>query len=334
MTSPAASPSPSPSASVHDDPPAPQTEYAEHQSPSDEVNESPEPEPSASAPSQASNPTTSVTGPAASTAPLAVGIATASAGDWQAVWSPQHNTYYFYNSKTQETTWTNPLESEASSSTAASPPSDPGASASASTSSMYALQAAAAAQGIDPSLAYLDPSLAASTSSNPQAFTYTAKFNARTGTFARPDARDPTHVSEYERAKRMSEVYFDVGQWEKDLEEQEESEGKKRKRPTKKDLVCDGSRMIGCFVYPNMTRLFAGEVQGAEAAEEDSQDGVAAYIVPYTTHIHFRLLMYETQAAIKRRSNKRSLKCNGRHRPRLDGTYRKQWWWGRISHVC
>ena len=86
----------------------------------------------------------------------------------------------------------------------------------------------------------LDPSLAASTSSNPQAFTYTAKFNARTGAFARPDGRDPNHVSEYERARRMSEAYFDVGQWEKDLDErhaQEEAEGKKRKRPTKKDLV-------------------------------------------------------------------------------------------------
>ena len=105
-----------------------------------------------------------------------------------------------------------------------------------------ALQAAAAAQGIDPSLAHLDPSLAASTSASPAAFTYTAKFNARTGAFTRPDGRDPNHVSEYERARRMSEAYFDVGQWEQDVEQrnaQEEAEGKKRKRPTKKDLVSE-----------------------------------------------------------------------------------------------
>lgn len=124
-------------------------------------------------------------------------------------------------------------------------------------SSAYAMQAAAAAQGIDPSLAYLDPSLLASTSSTPQAFTYTAKFNSRTGAFARPDGRDPTHVSEYERARRMSEAYFDVEKWEKDLEEgkaQEDSEGKKRKRPTKKDLVCFICRMIGC-AHSNVMRF-------------------------------------------------------------------------------
>ncbi|PSS34228.1 hypothetical protein PHLCEN_2v1738 [Hermanssonia centrifuga] len=179
------------------------------------------------------------------------GTGTPAAGDWQAIWSPLHNTYYFYNAATQETTWTNPLEqSSTSSSTSTSTPAAPAdeaqpstsTSASASTpaslASMYALQQAAADQGIDPSLAFLDPSLAAGPS-NPAAFTYTAKFNARTGTFTRPDGRDPTHLSEYERAKRMSEAYFDVGAWEQDVEArnaEEEAEGKKRKRPTKKDL--------------------------------------------------------------------------------------------------
>jgi len=104
---------------------------------------------------------------------------------------------------------------------------------------MYALQEAAAAQGIDPSLAFLDPSLAAGPS-GAAGYSYSAKFNARTGTFAKPDGRDPTHLSEYERAKRMSEVYFDVGAWEQDVErrkkEEEEEGGRKRKRPSKKDL--------------------------------------------------------------------------------------------------
>lgn len=47
-------------------------------------------------------------------------------------------------------------------------------------------------------------------------------------------------MSEYERAKRMSEFYFDVDGWQKQREqeqEEEEAEGKKRKRPSKKDLV-------------------------------------------------------------------------------------------------
>lgn len=98
------------------------------------------------------------------------------------------------------------------------------------------MQAAAAAQGIDPSLAFLDPSLAAGPSSGP-ANAYTAKFNARTGAFARPDARDPSHLSEYERMKRMNDVFFDQTKWEEELEEEQESESKKRKKPTKKDLV-------------------------------------------------------------------------------------------------
>ncbi|KAG1737767.1 hypothetical protein EDB19DRAFT_1852636 [Suillus lakei] len=165
------------------------------------------------------------------------------AGSWQAIWSPEHNTYYFYNSETKETTWVNPLEpatsepEPSSSSTSQSGPST-------TIDSHYAeLQANAVAQGIDPSLAHLDPSLA-SLSGVPSNFMYTAKFNARTGAFAKVDSRDPTHLSEYERAKRMSEFYFDVGAWERDvearnkaeMEAEAEGEGKKRKRPTKKDL--------------------------------------------------------------------------------------------------
>ena len=165
----------------------------------------------------------------------------ASAGEWQAVFSPAHNAYYFYNTRTQETTWTNPLQ-HASPSPAPEGEAGPSTSttgASSSTSSIYAIQAAAAAQGIDPALAFLDPSLAAP--GTPAAgFNYTAKFNARTGAFTRPDGRDPSHLSEYERAKRMSLAYFDVAAWEQEVEErkaQEQAEGKKRKRPTKKDLV-------------------------------------------------------------------------------------------------
>ncbi|KAM5536800.1 hypothetical protein V8D89_009518 [Ganoderma adspersum] len=173
---------------------------------------------------------------------------TASQGDWQAVWSSAHNAYYFYNSITHETTWVNPLQPNAEagpSNVSADAPEASSSTADPSHQSAagYDLYAAAAAQGIDPALAHLDPSLGGSSSSmNPAAFTYTAKFNARTGAFTRPDGRDPTHLSEYERAKRMSEFYFDVNAWEDDVaqrkleEAQEEEEGRKRKRPTKKDL--------------------------------------------------------------------------------------------------
>lgn len=148
-------------------------------------------------------------------------------GDWQAVWSAPHNSYYFHNMRTGETTWENPL-AEGDTSAIAGPSSHYDAAA-----------AAAEAQGIDPGLAYLDPSLAAGPS-NPAAFTYAAKFNARTGAFAKPDARNPEHVSEYERMKRMSGFYFDMDAWQDEVDQRhadEEENGKKRKKPTKKDVV-------------------------------------------------------------------------------------------------
>ncbi|KIM36387.1 hypothetical protein M413DRAFT_449258 [Hebeloma cylindrosporum] len=186
---------------------------------------------------------------------------------WQAIWSPEYNAYYFFNPTTQETTWVNPLQPEASSSaTAASSSSsatqgtEDNAEAGQSTGPVLsavaaqhaALQAAALAQGIDPLLAHLDPSLLTSTvpgSTGPADLpTFTAKFNARTGQFAPMSSRTPGHLSEYERAKRMSEFYFDVNKWEEDLakrggsimaeegDDEEGGSGKKRKRPTKKDL--------------------------------------------------------------------------------------------------
>ena len=194
-----------------------------------------------------------------------------SAGDWQAIWSPAHNAYYFYNSTTRETTWVNPLQqgqqqegdSKGKGKEKATDETDGdddkvggqdqdkddenqgnvAGSSKTTTGTTPALtqweqmQANAMAQGIDPSLAYLDPSLAAGPSLPSGAFT--ARFNARTGTFTAVDGRDPSHLSEYERAKRMSQFYFDVGAWEKELEQRDaaEEEGKKKRKPTKKDLV-------------------------------------------------------------------------------------------------
>ncbi|KAI9464055.1 hypothetical protein BJY52DRAFT_1251286 [Lactarius psammicola] len=186
-----------------------------------------------------------------------------SSGNWQAIWSSAHNAYYFYNTATQETTWVNPLQPSAaepsssssslpaSASASATPPNAqegaPSGSSSgathvpASVAQIYALQEAAAAQGIDPSLAHLDPTLAGPSAPG-SAYSFSAKFNAHTGAFTKPDGRDPSHLSEYERMKRMSSVYFNMEQWEHEVaqrnkqEEEDEANGKKRKRPTKKDL--------------------------------------------------------------------------------------------------
>ena len=225
---------------------------------------------------------------------------------WQAIFSPQYNRYYFYNPLTEETTWTNPLQQEPQpeSSTGVSTESDSVqkvqeeeqatdkqltfTTTSAVSARHAALQAAALAQGIDPLLAHLDPSLLASPSmpgtsgggTNGMLYpfylplnaslmfsfifsfyflikdlpSFTAKFNARTGQFTPASARTPGHLSEHERAKRMSEFYFDVGKWEEDLarrggrlmveeedaggEYEEGTKEKKRKRPSKKELVC------------------------------------------------------------------------------------------------
>ncbi|EJD51874.1 hypothetical protein AURDEDRAFT_111457, partial [Auricularia subglabra TFB-10046 SS5] len=178
--------------------------------------------------------------------------AAANAAEWQAVWSPPHNAYYFFNSRTQETTWINPLvppsEADAAdASTALVPASSsaelqPFASTSAQAGPSHDPYAAAIAAGIDPALAHLDPTLAYGATAPAGPMSFAAKFNARTGAFTKTDARTPDHLGEWERARRMSEMYFDVNKWEqevadrKEQEHQDELEGKKRKRPSKKDL--------------------------------------------------------------------------------------------------
>ncbi|KAG8903573.1 hypothetical protein FRB99_003124 [Tulasnella sp. 403] len=166
--------------------------------------------------------------------------------EWQAIWSPAHNTYYFFNARTQETTWVNPLQAppEPANSTAPEKPTTEPDAKPESLGIQEQLMDAAQKQGIDPALAYLDPTLYASGTPAAPGQTFTAKFNARTGRFT-TDSRDPTYLSEAERAKRMSSVFFDVEKWEQDISERNKaaaeaeasgSSGEKRKRPTKKDL--------------------------------------------------------------------------------------------------
>lgn len=123
----------------------------------------------------------------------------ASPAAWQAIYSSQYNTYYFYNAETQEITWTNPLSSAepaASTSTVPEPDAQDPAGCSSMDPRYVAMQQVAIAQVID-ALAYLDPSLTSpmpSTSVGPDGMSFTARFNAATGQFTRPDGRDPTHL--------------------------------------------------------------------------------------------------------------------------------------------
>jgi hypothetical protein len=167
-------------------------------------------------------------------------------GEWQTAYSAPHNAWYFFNTSTGETTWTNPLQDPNAVASCSQPPSDPSLAttqvspSSTTTTDMTPMGQAALEQGIDPELAYLDPSLAyGPLSSGPG--TYSARFNVHTGKFTAQDGRDPSHVSEYARAQRMSAVFFDVQGWETEVAKrkaEEDLEGPRRKKkPTKADLV-------------------------------------------------------------------------------------------------
>ncbi|POW07949.1 hypothetical protein PSTT_07878 [Puccinia striiformis] len=123
-------------------------------------------------------------------------------GDWEAVFDPQTNAYYFANLKTGETTWTNPLVSTEPAPIVAPQRSPPDLG------------------GIDPELAHLDPQMARimnAHSSNTEP-TFAARFNAKTGRFEGDPTRDPSRVSEFARARTQTEAFFDVAGWEKTLE--------------------------------------------------------------------------------------------------------------------
>jgi len=218
--------------------------------------------------------------PPASTSPTTA-TPPPSAGAWQAIFSPQHNAYYFHNASTGETTWVNPLQpspdplpsSASAQDTAADVQADgPYGNVNPDPHDPSSLEARAIAAGIDPSLAHLDPTLAGP-SSLAHAGSFAAKFNARTGAFTAVDGRAPSHLSEYERMKRMNEFYFDMGAWEKEVEQRDAEEkegGKKRKRPTKKDLV---SVQISSFSFSSSS-LFACIARDDESKTEyASTDG-------------------------------------------------------------
>ncbi|KAG8723215.1 hypothetical protein FRC09_004249 [Ceratobasidium sp. 395] len=172
--------------------------------------------------------------------------------EWQAIWAPTHNTYYFYNSRTGETTWVNPLDPSSSASTSTPQPQtqiqqEPQTDKSKQDEAKpeEAPRDLSYLNGIDPELAYLDPTLAVpSGGAKGPVPTFSARFGARSGKFTAMDGRQPEHLSEAARAQRMSSVYFDTAAWEREIAERdakakaddEAGVGDKRKRVTKADI--------------------------------------------------------------------------------------------------
>lgn len=163
------------------------------------------------------------------------------------------NAYYFWNQKTNETTWTNPLEPA------------PTASATTATPSTTVEERPKDYGGIDPELAYLDPMLAYGARTGVTG-AQTAKFNARTGRFEGADARTPDYVSEQSRYKRQSAFFFDVDGWEKQNDAEQERkrqlaadgklpDAKRQKPPTKEELQRYKERAAEKKVRPRRSLL-------------------------------------------------------------------------------
>lgn len=180
--------------------------------------------------------------------------------------------YYYWNRKTNTTTWTNPFEDgsigsaaseqpEASGSKATVPAKSQSPQPNSATPDPEAAKAVEGGQidspagptradfgGIDPELAYLDPTLASRARGAGGAGAYEARFNARTGRFEGDPSRNPDRVSDVQRAKRQNQFYFDYDGWQATLAQQQEQanlkraagefddDSAKRLRPSKKEM--------------------------------------------------------------------------------------------------
>jgi hypothetical protein len=172
---------------------------------------------------------------------------------WQTVWSEESNgtrigmseltiAWYFWNTKTGEVTWSNPLLTPA----AEAPPLPAGPAPEPAADRQAPLPARRQFGGvpeIDPALAFLLPPEARGGPSDPTA--QSAMFNARTGRFTANDYMyNVEHLDEYNRMKRMNNQYFDQDAWERDMAEHHAKQkraaeaGLPAKTLSKKDLVC------------------------------------------------------------------------------------------------
>lgn len=158
-----------------------------------------------------------------STAPATVPLA--KNGDWTAIYSPEHGAYYFWNSKTQKTSWENPLEAPIA------PPLPPTAGPSLD---RY--------EGIDPDLAYLDPSYISNSVNDGTNFSTSARFNSRTGRFQGDPSMNPDRISDYNRSERQQEAFYDTKSWSESLGGRGlgkgyDEDGKLKKKPSAKQVV-------------------------------------------------------------------------------------------------
>ncbi|KAI5481170.1 WW/Rsp5/WWP domain containing protein [Pseudohyphozyma bogoriensis] len=153
---------------------------------------------------------------------------------WTAVWSADANAYYYWNANTQEVTWENPLAGGASANAEASTSSKPADGGDGRSAVDYG--------GIDPELAYLDPNLARAAGAGGSAPVFQARFNSRTGRFQGDPSMNPDRISDFSRAERQQNAYYDVGGWNESLEGRgikragEETDGRKAKKPTAKQV--------------------------------------------------------------------------------------------------
>ncbi|ODN83487.1 hypothetical protein L202_01623 [Cryptococcus amylolentus CBS 6039] len=178
---------------------------------------------------------------------------------WQAVWAPEQNAYYFWNSNSGEVTWTNPLAPPPLPRDASQPPlpNEPPPLPAGPAPTVSAPVSAAPdvdphnqfgqLPEIDPALALLLPPSQRGNAGAPGGadahLVQQATFNARTGRFTPLDYQYTVgHLDEYNRAKRMNSHYFDVEAWERQKAEEserkarEEANGGRKMTTTRKDM--------------------------------------------------------------------------------------------------
>jgi len=127
---------------------------------------------------------------------------------WQPVWDSNYGAYYFYNSVTGETTWTNPRVPEAAN--APVPPSNDLSSTDPASHEHNPLQYNPALHGdYDPTAPYAQAQEAAENEGDQ--YTFTAAFNRFTGKFQPASSlKVPENYNDENKSKRQMQFYFDV----------------------------------------------------------------------------------------------------------------------------
>ncbi|SCV73909.1 BQ2448_6339 [Microbotryum intermedium] len=182
--------------------------------------------------------------------PSATGVHKGKDPDWTAVWDPTSQAYYFHNTVTGVTQWTNPFENPA----VAQAPSDqhsastqPLPSPSTTTSQIDDEPTSTINyRGIDPDLAFLDPNLARQQTRGGAAPTFQARFNSKTGRFQGDPSMTPDRISDYSRSSRQQQAFYDTTAWTESLqgrglyqgqqEEEDRAQAGRKRKPSSKEV--------------------------------------------------------------------------------------------------